>query len=432
MNILEKLISSKDLYSKLKNNSSLKNGILFTIFAFLSNGINFLILITLAGYLSPDGYGQLNLFTTFITIFSVLIPLGTTGFVAVSFFRKTKEELRDVINIIFFISSFILILILFILIFGGTLLEKMIGFSNEYQIIALLICFFQIFNLINLEIWRLEEKPIKYGIYSFGIAFFNFILTFIFVLLFKMDWTGRVYAQLAIAIIFFSISIYILIHRKYFILRKINIPLLKETLSFGVPLIPHQITSWIRQGLDRYIINFFIGTTSVGLFSFAFNFGNIIHMVGIAFNASNSVFIYKNLSDKTDATRNKLYKQTCFMSLFFFILTIIVFCGAYYLIPYIFPKYKESLPFLFPICLGAFFQCNYYLFVNYLFYYKKTKGLMYITTTISVLHLLLSFLFTRYSTLYTAYITLFSNFAICLLVILYSQKIYPLIKYKKE
>lgn len=420
MNRLEQFIN------RIRHNSNIKNGLFFTVFAFLNNGINFLLLVTLANYLAIEEYGQLNLFTTSITIFSALIPLGTIGFVGISFFRKAKDELKDIINIVFLISFISLITIAITLFFCGDILYNVLGFSYLYQIIALLICFFQVFNLVNLEIWRLEENPIKYGVFSLGIALLNFGLTYLFILSFKMDWGGRVYGQLLATFIFFFTSIVILIRKKYLIVRKIDITLFKETLSFGVPLIPHQITSWLRQGIDRYIINYFVGNAVVGLFSFAFNFSNVIHMVGIAFNASNSVFIYKNLSDKSNTTRLKLYKQTYLMTFIFFIITVIVCLIAFLFIPIVFPKYTESLPFVIPLCLGAFFQCVYYLFVNYLFYYKKTKQLMYITISISILHFILSFLFTRYSCLYTAYISLFSNFVICLLVIIYSQKIYSL------
>ncbi|MDU1889049.1 MAG: oligosaccharide flippase family protein [Dysgonomonas sp.] len=432
MKISTHIINPKNIFFKIKNNHNFKNGILFTLFSFLNNGINFLLLIILASYLAPEGYGKLNLFTTSITIFTVLIPLGTSGFVSICFFNKTIDELKSVINIISTISFLILILLSLILFLGRDFFFEIFSFSFDYQFLALLICFFQVFNLLNLELWRLEEKPVKYGFYSLGIAVANLLLSILFVISFKMEWNGRVYAQLIITFLFFILSLIFLIRKKYFLIKKINIPLLKETLYFGIPLIPHQISGWLRQGIDRYIINFYISTATVGLFSFAFNFANIIHMVGAAFNASNSVFIYKNLGKKDDKIRIKLLKQTQFMCLLFAIITIFIIIGAYILIPYIFPKYTSSRSFLVPLCSGAFFQCVYYLFVNYLFYFKRTKILMYITITGSIMHLILSFLFTRYSIMYTAYITLFSNFVICILVILYSQKIYPLFEKKNS
>ena len=413
---------------KLKSNSNVRNGFLFTFFAFLNNGINFLLLFILARYLLPEGYGKLNLFTTLITVLAILLSLGTNGYIGNSYFRKSETDFKKVINTVFSIASVVLILIIIILLIVKNELQEILGFSIGYQIIAALICFFQLFTTVNLEIWRLKEQPIRYGLDSLGTVFLNFILTLIFIISFHMDWEGRIYAQFIVAGIFFFISLYFLIYRKLLVFQRINIRILKESLSYGAPLIPHLTAGWLRQGMDRYIMNFFCGSTSVGLFSFALNFGNIINIIGVSFNASNSIFLYKNLSNQNSKTKGQLLKQTCLMSSFFFILTTVIFIGSYILIPYFFPKYVDTLPLLFPLCYASFFQCIYYLFVNYLFYYKKTKKLMFITTLVSIGHFILSFAFTRYSNIYTADINLFSNFCICMLVLIYSQRIYPLIK----
>lgn len=420
-----------DYIEKIKSNPNFKNGILFTFFAFLNNGISFILLLLLAGYLTPNSYGYLNLFNTSITILAMLMPLGTTSLVGVVYFSRPISDFKKVISVVFLVSTVIFVVLsIFFFIFSREL-ENILGFPYKYQIIILLICYFQIFNSANLDIWRLREEPVKYGLYSLGIALSNLALSLLLVISFQMDWLGRIYAQIIVLFIFFVISVIFFIRRQLISFKGLN-NMLKESLKFGLPLIPHQVSSWLRQGLDRYIINFFNGAASVGLFSLAFNFGNIIHIVGLAFNASNSVFIYKNLAkdDDKNTIRHKLYKQTYIMTLFFLLFTIAVFLGSYVFIPYIFPKYEDAKPFLFPICFASFFQCVYYLFVNYLFYYKKTKTIMAITTSISVFHLALSFLFTRYSTLYTAYISFFSNFFICILIIFYSQKIYPLKKNK--
>lgn len=425
---------SKQLYilfeyiKKLKNNSNIKNGILFTFFAFLNNGVNFLLLIILAGYIAPYGYGQLNLFNTSITILSILISLGTNGYIANSYFRKGEEYFKKVVNIVFTIATTVLILFTAIILLIGFRLENVLGYPVIYQMIALLVCFFQLFNTVNLEIWRIKEEPIKYGLYSFCVILLNFSLTIFLVISCQMDWEGRVYAQLIVGIIFFVVSLIFLIRKKILTFQYPNLSILKDTLKYGLPIIPHLSSGWIRQGMDRYIISYFWNASYVGLFSFALNLSNIINIVGLAFNASNSVYIYKNLSNEIETTKEQLLKQIMIMSVSFFILTLIIWGTTYLLIPVFLPKYENSLPYLLPLCFASFFQCIYFQFVNFLFFYRKTRELMYITVSVSLIHLCLSFIATKYSSLYTAYLNLFSNFFICIFVIIYSQKIYPLSK----
>lgn len=415
------------IINKLQKNSVFKNGALFALFSFLNSGINFLLLIILANFISPLEYGELNLFNTFVTLLSMLISLNTTGIISVEFFKTSQEQFRKVLNGVLLLSTGTLCFFTFLLLLFSNYLKIAVGLSIEYQWLALFICYLQVFSAVNLDIWRLEEKPVSYGLYSVSTVLLNFVLTLILVITFHKGWLGRLYAQVGVGVIFFFISIAFLIKRGYF--KKVwpDKKNVKDALSFGLPLIPHTTSTWIRQGLDRYIINFFYVTSDVGLFSFAYNFANVIQIVGFAFNATNSVFIYKNLSQDAVSARSRLWKQTKMMLLFFVLLAIFVCLATSIFIPVIIPEYAGSIPYLFPLCMAAMSQCIYYLFVNYLFYFKKTKGLMYITFSMSILHFLLSLLLTKYSIMYTAYITMTVNFIITTLVFLYSRKIYKLV-----
>lgn len=415
------------IISKIFKNSLFKNGALFAFFSFLNSGINFLLLIILANFISPLEYGELNLFNTFVTLLSMLISLNTTGIISVEFFKTSREQFRKVLNGVLLLSTGTLCFFTSLLLILSNYLNIALGLSTEYQWLALLICYLQVFSSVNLDIWRLEEKPVSYGLYSVSTVLLNFILTLTLVIAFHQGWLGRLYAQVGVGVVFFFISVTFLIRRGY--LKKLwpDKRNLKDALSFGLPLIPHTTSTWIRQGLDRYIINYFYVTSDVGLFSFAYNFANVIQIVGFAFNATNSVFIYKNLSLDAVAARSCLWKQTKMMLLFFVLLAIFVCLATSIFIPVILPEYIGSIPYLFPLCIAAMSQCIYYLFVNYLFYYKKTRGLMYITFSMSILHFLLSLLLTRYSIMYTAYITMTVNFFITILVFLYSRKIYKLV-----
>lgn len=426
------MLNKKQYWHKalsLSKNSTLRNGTLFSLFSFLNSGISFLLLIFIAGFISPEGYGKLNIFNTTVMLLGFLIHLNTQGIISVNYFKNSRDSFYKTINavILITIACFIILgLPLFIL---TNYLNYNFDFPVSLLYIALSICFFQVFSNINLDLWRLEERPIPYGLYSSGNVICNFILTLILVISLDYGWIGRIYSQFIIAIIFFILSIIFMIRRNYL---KITLPSnkdIKDALSFGVPLIPHTTSFWLRQGLDRYIINAYYNSTLVGLFSFSYNFANIIQIIGTAFNSTNSVFIYKQLSEsennKVDV-RNKLKKQTKMMLIFYVGITVVICIGSSLFISIFFPKYIGSLKFIIPQCLGAMFQCFYLLFVNFIFYYKKTKKLMYITFCLSLLHVILSLLLTRLSIYYTAYIGLFSNFLIALGVYLYSRRFYKL------
>lgn len=415
----------KKMFRALIKSKLFKDSFFFSIFSFLNSALNFVLLIVLAHFLSVEGYGNLNLYSIFVTLIGFIVTLNTNGYLSVIFFNKGHEYIDQVINIVFFISlgvtSFLLVVF-----FLFDSLSNYVGLQDFYIYISLLICFFQSITTLFLDLLRLEESVKMYGIVSVLQVFFNVVLTILFIIILKMGWESRVYAQFLMSSLFFINSLILLHKRGYLKKFRISGEVLLRALNFGLPLIPHAISSWIRQGFDRYVINNVYDIGIVGVYSLSFNISNIIHLVGFAFNSANSVYIYKLLAQNKDDSVIKLSRLTNGMIIFFVLLTIIVCFCSYYLIPILFPQYLISLSTLLPLCISAMFQCLYYLFVNYLFYFQKTKILMYITFSVSLAHLLLSIWLTKYSVSFVAVINMVSNGIILMLVYYYSQRLYKL------
>lgn len=417
------MINIRQIISRIVRNKSFRNGIFFSLFSFLNSGISFLIMMLMARYVQPESYGQLSLFTTMISLLSIFICLNTNGLIGVNFFTASKEIIQRLLNV-----TLITALLVYLLFLTGMLLlksqfEDWTGLDTAFQFCAVSVCLLQVGSSALLDIWRLEERVEKYGVYSLLMVTSNLLLTILFVALLKLDWQGRVYAQFITCILFSMFSIVVLVHKGYL---KWILPLKKDFIEgykFGVPLIPHTTSFWLRQGLDRYIINFFFLQSVVGLFSFAYNFANIIQILGNAFNASYSVNIYKSLATVDAISVKRLQRNCRYLVGIYLLLTLSVCLMAILLIPIAFPEYNDCIVYLFPLCGGAMFQCFYLVYVNILFFYKKTKILMYITFICSLLHCIMSFLLTKYGVVYTAYISFFSNMLIFVGVYWYSQKL---------
>ena len=424
---IDTISTLKENIKRIGANKTANQAMIFSFFSFLNSGISFFLLIIIAGFISPEGYGYLNLFNISVTLFGFFICLNTTGIITLAYFQGTRQDMNRTISAVFSLTLLCLLLLGGVILLWGDEIQTATGISPIYQWIALCICFFQVFTTVNLDIWRLEEKPLAYGTYSSALAILNFILTILFVVSCHYDWQGRVYAQASVGFLFFIVSIIFLIKRGYLTFIKPFRKDYKEALNFGIPLIPHSVSFWIRQGLDRIFINASHSVSVVGLFSFSLNFANIIQIIGAAFNAANSVFIYKSLAKNSEDTHRVLRKQTKLLIIFFVLVTVVVCVGSSVFISFFLPEYSGSVTYLLFQCLGAMFQCIYLLFVNYLFYYKKTKNLMYITFSISVLHALLSYWLTRYSVLYTAGIGALTNFLIMAGVYGYSRRVYKVL-----
>ena len=411
------------IIQRILNNKNFRNGALFALFSFFNTGINFVIMMVMARFIKPDSYGQLSLFTTMVSLLSIFICLNTNGFIGVNFFSSSKEKIQRLLNVVVLTTLLAYMVMLTAMCCFTSALEEVSGLTIVYQFYAISFCALNVMNALLLDVWRLEEKVWRYGTFSVLLVICNLILTFLFVGFLRWDWQGRMYAQVITCAGFAVLAFYILTKKNY--LRMV-FPKKEDFVGayrFGIPLIPHTTSFWLRQGLDRYVINAFTTQAMVGLFSFAANFANIIQIIGHAFNASYSVNIYKTL-----ATANidsvKLLRRNCWYLVgVYFVITLLIFLFASLLIPFAFPQYNDCIIYLFPLCGGAMFQCFYLVYVNILFFYKRTKILMYITFTCSLLHCIMSLLLTKYGVIYTAYISLFSNMLIFMGVYGYSKRI---------
>ena len=358
----------KETIKKIFTNHTVKNGMFFTLYSFINSGFSFILLLILAKYISPDDYGQLNLFTVFIQVLTLFVCLGTQGYVSVSFFRGSKEKFKSVLSLVFIISTIMVVIYLASILIFPSWFEKILGLNFKYLFIAVVVCYFQVFNHQCFEMLRINEYVGKYGVLSVSQAFISFVLSLLLVVTFQKGWVGRVYTTLIVAVLYMCISVCYFLKNK---LVKFELPskeVCRETLKFGLPLLPHHTGVWVRQSFDRFVINSYHTSALVGLYSFAGNFSNILVMIGTAFNAVNSVQIYKELANGYLSSKSRLDKVIRYTSVVFFALTILIIVGCYIFIPWLFPNYAGSCKYLIPLTLSAFFQCIYLLYVNYLFF----------------------------------------------------------------
>ena len=408
-----------ELYQKVKGNKTLVNGSLFTLFAFLNKGIAFLLLLILANYIMPTEYGSLNLFSTAVTLIGYLIAFCTENYLFVSYFKNSFDNFKKDFTGIFLISSINLIIIGLLIFIFGDFLSSLLNLNTKLLFISLIICYFTIYLNMMLDYMRIQEKVVKYGFISVGFASANFIFSILFVAAYNKGWIGRVQAQFVCTFIAFMIAVVFFAKHHFFVFswdkRRI-----KTILFWGLPMVPHLGTMWIRQGGDRLIINNVYGLTEVGLFSFALNLVSIIIMIGGAFVNTYSVTIYGFLSDeKIVDKRKKLDKFINRINILYSIVALLIVVGTISLIPILLPQYKEALPFFIILSIYAYIQCLYFSISNILPYYHKNKDVMYITFLTSILHLGLSFLLTKYSLYYT-----------CGVYVLVQMMVYVLIRKK--
>ena len=299
------------------------------------------------------------------------------------------------------------------------------GINFVELVIAAMIAFFSFVVQITLSLWLVERKAISYGVLQLNDTFFRFVLSVFFVVIMLFSWQGRIYGMLIGSAISALISIIVLLRKK-----QLNLSVDKEhmvdALKFGLPLIPHQLGLWGRNGAIIIVLATFASIQDVGFFELASKLSLIIIVSATAFNKAWVGFLYSNLNK--DVNKNKIVKLTYL----FFAMYLI---GAT-ILTYIFPliiefigenKYNGAIKFIPYLLFGAAFHGMYLMVVNYIFYTKKTKYLSFITISVSILQVTLTYILIKLNGVVgaaqAALVAYFVNF---LLVWFYSNKAYKM------
>src|SRR5690606_36529475 len=243
------------------------------------------------------------------------------------------------------------------------------------------------------------------------------------------SWNGRLEAMLIVSIIFFFIVIYFMVkdkllpNRLYFSKKYA-----RDGLSFGLPLVPHQISYWIKTGLDRYLIAFLLSQQAVGIYSAGYQIGFSIFILVSAVNQAMIPYLYKKLKNEHQIDKYQLVSLTYKYFLVLVVLGILmsifvpkvlaVFLGKN------FSEASNIIPFL---VFSAVVHGMYLMVLNYIFYFKESNKLALITFSTGLIHVFLSYYFIQMYGIQGASIaSLFSYIITFIFTWRLSNKVFPL------
>lgn len=420
----------KNILSLIKH-PLLKSGLVYVLFDALNKAVPFLLLPIISHYLTPADYGIVANFTVFTSVVIILINFSIEGILGVNFFKVSKQTLASYIyNAVqlSFIASWVVLVL-------ATLMSEHIynSFKIPFSFIVwgVIMCFFGVFSSINTSLWRLEEKPFKFGVYQISQTLFGVCLTLFFVVFLQKQWQGRLEALIITAVLFGCISLIFLYKRDY--LKKANNKSIKQAiLAFGLPMIPHLLSGWLRSGIDRIYITFFYGESQTGLYAVGFQFGILVSFLMVAFNNAFIPYLFKKLSetDQVILQQNKLHiKKISYLIMLFLPVIAAVFYGiSIIMLKYFFNKdYSQASIYILWAIIAQVFSGFYLLYVNYIFFVKKTRLLAMITFSCSLVQVILSYFCIKYlGAVGGAYVTALVSLINFIAVAFYAEKVYPM------
>lgn len=372
-------------------NKFIKDTSIYILVDIVNKMVPFILLPILTRYLTPSDYGIISMFFVLTSILGVIMTIESNTAISIFFFKKSHEELKIFIaNVLLIVSVLTSFLFLLSIIFS-TSLTKLLSLPLEWIVLGIVVTFAQFMTTINLVLWQSEQNPIPVGKYQISQTLVNLSLSLVLIIGLEMNWEGRLIA-ISFASIIFGIYSFNLFFKRDYIKLKFDKDSIKEVILFGAPLLPHSLSVWFRTGIDRVFITTFISASATGMYTVAFQIASILHILCIAFNKAFAPYLYKKLKSINDTEKLKLvkYSYVYFLGLLFsawLLGTISPYIVKYFLGS----AFSDSQKYIMLLSFTFAFQGMYSMVVNYILFMKKTALLSYVTITISVLHIVLSY-----------------------------------------
>jgi len=194
---------------------------------------------------------------------------------------KDKHEIQE----IFYSLAFIVFVAALVvsgpfLIFAHTIAAYLFNNNVATALIFPLIVFFACLNFLIIDFFRAVQQTKKYSALLFLQAYVQVVLVAGFVLL------GYGLQGAVIGLLLNQLFVFLLI--TYLILVQIGFAIPKFThtrvhLAFGLPLVPGEVSYWITNSSDRYLIGMLLSVAAVGYYSPAYTLGTTVTLVASGF-----------------------------------------------------------------------------------------------------------------------------------------------------
>jgi O-antigen/teichoic acid export membrane protein len=201
---------------------------------------------------------------------------------------------------------------------------------------------------------------------------------------------GVIAATLLVQGLVFFISLLTIVSQIGFVIPRFTY--IKQYLQFSLPMTPNVLIRWVTESSDRYLVTYFLGLTSVGVYSAACSIGNLIQL----FVSPLQLILLPELSklfdeDKIDEVRIYLSHSLRY----FLIISIPAVFGlsalAKPLLGILTTEDFLSGWLVIPIiALSGLLAGIFQIFINTAFLVKKTKSTTYINIIAAVSNVLIN------------------------------------------
>lgn len=369
----------------------------------ITSGISYIVTPIYTRLLSAQEYGQTSLFLTWMQIFGIVAMFSFHNAVFNNGMVDYPDKRNEYSFSILVLSNIITVCFSAVLLCVYPFIKNIIGL--EFKFIVLMCVIFMVQPAYNFWIAR-QRYELKYKPTLFWTAVVTVVsqLSAIVCILLVPD--NRLYGRIfgmEIAIICIHSMFYIYLAKKSNF--KADRSYWKGAFKFNLPLIPHYLSIYLLGNSNKIMISRLVNDTATAYYSVAHSIASIAIIVWSAVNASLIPHTYEKCKVKDYASISKVV--TPLLTFFAGVCVLVIMFAPEVVRIMATEEYMEAIYVIPPIIGGVFFQVQYYVYANIVFYYKKPKYVMYASVTATFVNIILNYiLISKFGYLAAGYTTL--------------------------
>jgi len=337
----------------------------------IARGAAFLLLPLYTRTLTTAEYGTYGVVLSLVAILNVLLPMQLQAGVTVQYFQVGGTQRRE------FISAALASLLLSNCLIAGFLLATqrwwafaLIGRADPEVLaqLAIGIAALSAFGTIPQSLMRLREQPrmlvtITASTYIVGLGLGVYMLLGL-----HLGTPGLLGGTLiANALVLPVYAAYL----RPEVTRRIPSHWFGDMALISLPLVPHMIAHWGLNLMDRIILQRFVSLSDVGIYQLGYQLGTLFQIVVLGVNAAWVPYLFQRLGNPSAADE---MKRT---STWLVYVQAWIGLGIALLVPeaavlVLAPSFHQAVGVVPWVVLGFFMVALYHLWVNLLFFRKRT------------------------------------------------------------
>ena len=406
-----------------------KETFVYTLTDVIGKAMSFILLPIVSFFLPPSELGIATNFTVLTSLIILLAGLAIVNSVPYFFYEQNREENVSLV------SNLLMLCLGLCVVVGGLaacfsqLIFEYLQLSLHIQLLGVVFVIGSLVSSINLILLRLENKPKQFAILQVLQIILHAIFVILFVIVLRGGGEGKIYAEVLVFSIVGMIHLAMMLRKGYLSFR-FQMQWIKRLLRFGLPLLPHSISFWLKGGMDKVFITTYCGLQFNGLYSMAISVSSVYTMLMQSFFNAYTPYLQKRLAGidggQCYEEKRSIVKQIYLIYALFGVVGIlaVVICWGifHYMID---SKYLPAMAYIPLIILANFIYTFYNFTIEFIYKVKKTLVMGIITFTGSLIQMLLSYvLIKEYGVMGAVYSLLIGNTMVTIGISVYSNMVY--------